>query len=161
MRRILRYYIKRRNESDSQDLFNKIGPVERLHLKYDKAGRSDGVAFVTYTSIDDAKEAIRKYNGANAAGQPITVSLDIEAARRPASAPVGRGPRSGPRGPSRGGRFTEGARMESGRGGGGGGGRPSRQPKRTQEDLDKELDDFMSGPPPAAENGTGEEMAVD
>ena len=131
-------------------------------MKYDKAGRSDGVAFVTYTSIDDANEAIRKYNGANAAGQPITVSLDIEAPRRPASVPGARGPRTGPRGLGSGSRFTGGARMDSGRDGRGGGGeRPHRQPRRTQEDLDKELDDFMSGPPPAAENGTGEEMAVD
>jgi len=137
-------------------------------LKYDKAGRSDGVAFVTYTSIEDANEAIRKYNGANAAGQPITVTLDVEAPRRPASSPVIRGPRvgggGGSRGFTRGPRFGGGARMDTGRGGrgGGGGDRNPRQPRRTQEDLDKELDDFMSGPPPAAENGTGgEEMAVD
>jgi THO complex subunit 4 len=144
-------------------------------LKYDKAGRSDGVAFVTYTSIEDANEAIRKYNGANAAGQPITVTLDVEAPRRPASSPVIRGPRvgGGSRGFPRGPRFGGGARMDTGRGGRGGGGggggggvgggdRNPRQPRRTQEDLDKELDDFMSGPPPAAENGTGgEEMAVD
>ena len=137
-------------------------------MKYDKAGRSDGVAFVTYTSIEDANEAIRKYNGANAAGQPITVTLDVEAPRRPASSPVIRGPRvgggGGSRGFTRGPRFGGGARMDTGRGGrgGGGGDRNPRQPRRTQEDLDKELDDFMSGPPPAAENGTGgEEMAVD
>ena len=137
-------------------------------MKYDKAGRSDGVAFVTYTSIEDANEAIRKYNGANAAGQPITVTLDVETPRRPASSPVVRGPRvgggGGSRGFTRGSRFGGGARMDTGRGGrgGGGGDRNPRQPRRTQEDLDKELDDFMSGPPPAAENGTGsEEMAVD
>ena len=138
-----------------------IGPVERLHLKYDKAGRSDGVAFVTYTSIDDAKEAIRKYNGANAAGQPITVSLDTEAPRHRPSAPGAHAPRRGPRGFSRGPRFGRGARMDGGRGGRSGAERPPRQPRRTQEDLDKELDDFMSGPPPAAQNGSGEEMAVD
>ena len=35
------------------------------------------------------------------------------------------------------------------------------QPKRTTEDLDKELDDFMNAPAPD-ENGNGaEEMAVD
>ena len=135
-------------------------------MLYDKAGRSDGVAFVTYTSLEDANEAIRKYNGANAAGQPITVTLDVEAPRRPASTQVTRGPRLGGRGGSRGftrgARFSSGARMDTGRSGTGGGGeRPPRQPRRTQEDLDKELDDFMSGPPPAAENGTGEEMAVD
>jgi THO complex subunit 4 len=39
-------------------------------MKYDKLGRSDGVAYVTYGSMEHAHEAIRKYNGANAAGIP-------------------------------------------------------------------------------------------
>ena len=124
---------------------------------YDKMGRSDGVAFVTYSSIDDANEAIRKYNGANAAGQPITVTLDNETSRRPA----GGGGRSRGRGFTRGQqrptRMPGGVRMDAG---GRGRGRGERQPRATQEDLDKELDDFMSAHPPG-ENGNGEEMAVD
>ena len=139
-------------------------------MKYDKAGRSDGVAYVTYTTLSDANEAIRKFNGANAAGQPINVTLDSEVA--PRRQPIG--PRTGAgRGFRRGGPRPIGGRMASGgmgRGGprGLGGERRERQPQRTQEDLDKELDAFMSGPPPAAENGattevTGndEEMALD
>lgn len=35
---------------------------------YDRAGRSEGVAFVTYESHQDAKNAIREFDGANAAG---------------------------------------------------------------------------------------------
>ena len=135
-------------------------------------GRSDGVAFVTYASLSDANEAIRKFNGANAAGQPITVTLDAEATpRRPVPTnPRPRGargfPRSGPR-PMGGGRMAAGG---GGRGGPprGPGERRERQPRRTQEDLDKELEDFMSGPPPAengnndgAEAGNGDEMALD
>src|SRR5947207_7832111 len=112
-------------------------------------GRSDGVAFVTYTSLGDANEAIRKYNGANAAGQPITVALDADVPRRP----IGSGNRSRGRGFTRGpSRMATAPRMASGRG--------ERRPRRTQEDLDRELDDFMSAPPPG-ENGNGEEMAVD
>jgi THO complex subunit 4 len=113
-------------------------------------GRSDGVAFVTYTSLDDANEAIRKYDGANAAGQPITVTLDTETPRRP----IGSGNRSRGRGFTRG-PSRMGPRMGSGRGE-----RGERRPQRTQEDLDKELDDFMSAPPPTG-NGNGEEMAID
>lgn len=132
-----------------QDLFSKIGPVQSLRLKYDKMGRSDGVAFVTYTSLDDANEAIRKYNGANAAGQPISVAHDTETPRRP----IGSGNRSRGRGFTRGpSRTASGPRV--------GGGRSERRPRRTQEELDKELDDFMSAPPPAG-NGNAEEMAVD
>jgi THO complex subunit 4 len=136
-------------------------------------GRSDGVAYVTYTSISDANEAIRKFNGANAAGttprnvvmsgQPITVTLDVEVpARR--SGPIDSRPR-GPRGPRNGPRG--GGRLEGGRGGPRGGSREGgrgKQTPRSQEDLDKELDDFMNGPPPG-ENGNGtfpdEEMALD
>ena len=128
-------------------------------------GRSDGVAFVTYASIADANEAVQKFNGANAAGQPITVTLDTEGPPRRESRPR----------PDRG--FARGGPRFGGRMGGGGRGGPRSGPSerrerrgpRTQEDLDKELDEFMSGPPPAAENGNGaetteaggDEMAVD
>jgi THO complex subunit 4 len=54
-----------------QDLFNRIGPVVKLDLLYDKAGRSNGIAYVTYESAADAKEAIKEFDGANANGQPI------------------------------------------------------------------------------------------
>ncbi|KAK1832893.1 hypothetical protein QBC39DRAFT_304093 [Podospora conica] len=62
-------------QEDLEGLFEKIGPVVSLEMKYDRAGRSEGTAFVTYESHLDAKEAIREFNGANAAGQPIRLSL--------------------------------------------------------------------------------------
>ncbi|KAK1769663.1 hypothetical protein QBC33DRAFT_531543 [Phialemonium atrogriseum] len=62
-------------EDDLDGLFNKIGPVERLELRYDRAGRSEGTAFVTYESNQDALRAIREYDGANAAGQPIRLTM--------------------------------------------------------------------------------------
>ena len=51
-----------------QGLFERIGPIRDLKLMYDRAGRSGGTAFVTYESYQDAKEAIREFDGANAAG---------------------------------------------------------------------------------------------
>jgi THO complex subunit 4 len=42
--------------------------VLKVDIRYDRAGRSDGVAFVTYESTDDARAAIRDYDGANANG---------------------------------------------------------------------------------------------
>lgn len=39
-----------------------------MKLTYDRAGRSDGVAYVTYEDAQDAKRAIREYDGANAKG---------------------------------------------------------------------------------------------
>lgn len=55
-----------------QDLFNRIGPVLKLSLTYDRAGRSEGIAYVTYESPQDAKKAIREFDGANAKGR-ITI----------------------------------------------------------------------------------------
>ncbi|KAJ9129535.1 RNA-binding domain-containing protein [Coniochaeta hoffmannii] len=62
-------------EEDLDGLFKRIGPIRDLKLMYDRAGRSEGTAFVTYESYQDAKEAIREFDGANAAGQPIHLTL--------------------------------------------------------------------------------------
>ncbi|WYZ34752.1 hypothetical protein EsH8_I_001028 [Colletotrichum jinshuiense] len=60
---------------DLEELFNRIGPVVKLDLKYDRAGRSEGIAFVTMQSREDALEAIKEFDGANANGQPIRLSI--------------------------------------------------------------------------------------
>ncbi|OAX82463.1 hypothetical protein ACJ72_03181 [Emergomyces africanus] len=62
-------------EDDLEDLFTRIGPISALSLLYDRAGRSEGVAFVTYKRLVDAQTAIREFDGANAKGQPITLTL--------------------------------------------------------------------------------------
>ena len=58
-----------------QDLFERIAPVTDLAMKYDRAGRSEGTAFVTYAHVADARTAIREFDGANAKGQPIRLTL--------------------------------------------------------------------------------------
>ncbi|ODH13467.1 hypothetical protein ACO22_07227 [Paracoccidioides brasiliensis] len=62
-------------EDDLEDLFTRIGPISALSLLYDRAGRSEGVAFVTYKRLVDAQTAIREFDGANAKGQPINLTL--------------------------------------------------------------------------------------
>ncbi|ETI23010.1 hypothetical protein G647_04806 [Cladophialophora carrionii CBS 160.54] len=62
-------------EDDIWDLFQRIAPVQDAKLRYDRAGRSEGVAFVTYEHVADARAAIREFDGANAKGQPIKLSL--------------------------------------------------------------------------------------
>jgi len=42
---------------------------------YDRAGRSNGTAFVVYPYVADARSAIREFDGANAKGQPIRLEL--------------------------------------------------------------------------------------
>jgi RNA recognition motif-containing protein len=68
------YWLGRRSQK-LQDLFNRIGPVLKLDLLYDRSGRSDGVAYVTYESHYDAKKAIREFDGANAKGMFISPGI--------------------------------------------------------------------------------------
>lgn len=46
-----------------------------MSLGFDRAGRSSGTAFVSYASISSANRAIREFDGANANGQPIRLTL--------------------------------------------------------------------------------------
>ncbi|EFY98599.2 RNA binding protein [Metarhizium robertsii ARSEF 23] len=62
-------------EEDLDELFARIGRVSKLNLRYDRAGRSEGVAYVTYEQREDAEEAIKQFDGANANGQPIRLTL--------------------------------------------------------------------------------------
>ncbi|KAK0729178.1 hypothetical protein B0T21DRAFT_370506 [Apiosordaria backusii] len=189
-------------QEELEGLFSSIGPLVKLEMKYDRAGRSEGTAFVTYQSSHDASQAIKEFDGANAAGQPIRLTLmptgpkrnpfdtainprplaeritvpggrsrslsphrqsDEEAARkgidryRPGASrsrsPMpprrrdgggggGGGRRQGGGGRREGGRRGEGGRGESGRGGGE---KSERRPKKTQEELDAEMDDYFGG----------------
>ncbi|KAL6924943.1 hypothetical protein FSST1_002217 [Fusarium sambucinum] len=62
-------------DDDLSELFQRIGPVSRLQLRYDRAGRSEGTAYVTYERREDAEEAVKQFDGANANGQPIQLTL--------------------------------------------------------------------------------------
>jgi THO complex subunit 4 len=54
-------------------------------MQYDRAGRSEGTAFVTYAHVADARTAIREFDGANAKGQPIRLTLLPLGPRAPAA----------------------------------------------------------------------------
>ncbi|KAL2813250.1 hypothetical protein BJX63DRAFT_227013 [Aspergillus granulosus] len=69
-------------ENDLDELFRRIGPVSNVSLVYDRAGRSEGVAYITYNRYSDAKAAIAEFDGANAKGQPIRISIASSAPRR-------------------------------------------------------------------------------
>ncbi|KAL8943408.1 MAG: hypothetical protein Q9211_000997 [Gyalolechia sp. 1 TL-2023] len=62
-------------EEDLEGLFTRIGPINSLALRFDRAGRSSGTAYVTYQHLSDARLAIREFDGANAHGQPIHLTL--------------------------------------------------------------------------------------
>lgn len=72
-----------------QSLFNRIAPTLSVQLKYDRAGRSEGIAYVTYERERDARRAIDEFDGANAHGQPIQLSI-ISAASSASNPNAGR-----------------------------------------------------------------------
>ncbi|KAH0558828.1 hypothetical protein GP486_004534 [Trichoglossum hirsutum] len=185
-------------KDDLEDLFSRKGPVLKVDIRYDRAGRSDGVAFVTYESIDDATAAIHDYDGANANGQPIRLTLmsnsvstarprnPFDTAQKPSRSLFDRitepPPRSRSRSPDRSSsirhsdvskpppghidRYIPGQRTRSPlparRGGSSTGGRrpgarreerergsgrmgKDGRPRKTQEELDAEMEDYFGG----------------
>ncbi|CAP98912.1 Pc22g16240 [Penicillium rubens Wisconsin 54-1255] len=184
-------------ETDLEDLFGRIGPVSELTVSYDRAGRSEGVAFVTYARLKDAHTSIQEYDGANAKGQPIRLSLvggrrdrnPLDSAQRPRSSLLdriqrprddrsmspednadGRRRRGGGRphrsdvtkpAPDNIDRYVPGQRSHQrspNRRGGGRRGRDNRsqqtdgsnrrsnaRPRKTQEELDQEMEDYWGG----------------
>ncbi|KAJ5966401.1 hypothetical protein N7481_013115 [Penicillium waksmanii] len=185
-------------ESDLEDLFGKIGPVSTLTLAYDRAGRSEGVAYITYAHLKDAHTSIQEFDGANAKGQPIRLSLipgrrggdrggdrsggsslfdrverparnarslsptsdnEGDRSRRRRGGPA-RARRSDVTGPAPDGidRYVPGQRSSNQRGearrGGrdnkprnaeNGGRRSNARPRKTQEELDQEMEDYWGG----------------
>ncbi|KKA16309.1 RNA binding protein [Rasamsonia emersonii CBS 393.64] len=196
-------------EDDLEDLFTRIGPVTRVSIVYDRAGRSEGIAYVTYKYIEDARTAIREFDGANAKGQPIRITLvssgrggrnpfdniekpkgslfdRIERPRdRRSLSPESdsdRGRRRGKYGPRRSDvskpppdhidRYVPGQRSPVRRGRRGerreakrrtdSKGRPlvNGRPRKTQEELDQEMDDYWENANVGASNNTEKEAAA-
>ena len=48
---------------DTQILFEDIGAMKRCGIKWDKLGKSTGMADVEYEHPEDAAKAIREYHG--------------------------------------------------------------------------------------------------
>src|SRR2546421_4158502 len=62
-------------ETDLQDMFAGVGPVQEVTLMQDKfTGKSRGFAFVTMTTEADAQKAITDFNGKTVEGRPLTVN---------------------------------------------------------------------------------------
>ena len=141
-----------------------------MQLLYDRQDRSRGIAYVTYKDVRDAEDAIRDFDGANANGQPIRLQL-LPTPSAPA-APGGRrrNPFDYAERPSRSlferieGRRSAGQRREGERGGrqrndADGHVLVQGRPRKTQQELDAEMEDYFGGGDgandTAAVNGTG------
>src|ERR1044072_8592751 len=103
-------------ETDLQDMFAGVGPVQEVTLMQDKfTGKSRGFAFVTMTSEGDAQKANTEFNGKTVEGRPLTVNEARPREPRPPGGGRGGGYGGGGGGYGGGG--------YGGGGGGGGGGR--------------------------------------
>jgi THO complex subunit 4 len=160
----------------SKAIFGKIGTLVREpFIRYDRSGRSSGVAIITFETPAEAKLAKRQLDGVLAKGQPIAIQFDQTAPRRASAPPssllsrIQKPPllnrldkahseakkslmQSKKLGPVRG--------RGRGRGSGAGRGRGANAPPKSAAELDSEIDAFMavdsaSGTPAAksAENG--------
>ncbi|KAI0033057.1 hypothetical protein K488DRAFT_48543, partial [Vararia minispora EC-137] len=78
---------------DLASVFGQIGTLVREpHIRYDKSGRSTGVAIVTLETPAEATRAKNQFHGQLAKGQPMTIDYFREAPRRRNSDPVGGSP---------------------------------------------------------------------
>ncbi|KAL5720661.1 hypothetical protein ACHQM5_013307 [Ranunculus cassubicifolius] len=62
--------------SQLTEIFSEAGRVASVEIVYDRVtDRSRGFAFVTMQSVDEAKEAIRMYSGAQVGGRSVKVNF--------------------------------------------------------------------------------------
>ena len=116
-------------QTQLQELLGGVGEIKDVYLPADRVtGRPRGFAFVEFSTEEEAKEAIEKFNDHELGGRRLRVN---EAEDRPRRAPGG--PRPGGFQPSYGNDFG------SGGGGGGGGanapGRPPGRPKGSRRGM--------------------------
>lgn len=64
------------SENDLKTLFEEVGDVSKVKIKYDKAGRSDGEATVVFNSKSAAQKAIDKFNGVDLDGMEMHIKMD-------------------------------------------------------------------------------------
>ncbi|KAI7577607.1 hypothetical protein KC316_g10233, partial [Hortaea werneckii] len=62
-------------EDDLRGLFERKGPLLSVKLVYDRMDRSTGMAYVTYADYRDARDAVEDYDGQNANGLPIKITV--------------------------------------------------------------------------------------
>jgi len=127
--------------SQYQELFSTmIGPVRQVNLNFDQSGRSKGTASVVFARKNDAVRSVDKLRNITLDGREMKIEIVVAPNVGPITQRIGGINESRPST-----RGTGGARGTPTRGGRGGrGGRRSdNRPKKTQEELDAEMSEYM------------------
>ncbi|KAI1786716.1 RNA-binding domain-containing protein [Ganoderma leucocontextum] len=151
---------------DLSQIFGQIGTLVREpQIRYDRSGRSSGVAIVTFETSAEATRAKKQFDGILAKNQPMSIAYDTapppgRSMRRTATAPpslinrIEKPPllerlsktteaKSKSASPSQGGVGPVRTKPRGGPAGGRAPARKEREKPKTAEELDKELDAFM------------------
>ncbi|EPZ31994.1 RNA-binding domain-containing protein [Rozella allomycis CSF55] len=119
------------SEAELRDIFERTGPINRIKIDYDSAGRSNGSAEVHYKFKDDSYKAVTSFNNMTLAG------LNIRVAAIKKEIPQRNNFRDNHRGFKRD-RYARGPRY-SGRKD-----ENDRKPPKSAEELDADMEAYMS-----------------
>jgi len=109
-------------QGDMRELFGSLGKLKHVALHYDKNGRSQGSCEIIFERKGDALNAYNQYNGVPLDGRPMTLELMGE------PAPIQNEPRE------RKSNFNNNNKDKA----------DEAKPEKTAEDLDKELDAYLT-----------------
>ncbi|KAF9969311.1 hypothetical protein BGZ73_008383 [Actinomortierella ambigua] len=119
---------------------SRVGPLKKCTLNYDQNGKSTGTALVHFTRVGDATVAYQRFNGVPLDGKPMKIEiLSAPVAPAPVPAPAPQQQQA----PRNAGHQQRGGRGGPRRGGRGGRSNNPREPKKTADQLDAEMNDYM------------------
>eukprot|EP01026_Neomeris_dumetosa_P061100 TRINITY_DN57657_c0_g1_i3.p1 TRINITY_DN57657_c0_g1~~TRINITY_DN57657_c0_g1_i3.p1 ORF type:complete len:270 (-),score=27.40 TRINITY_DN57657_c0_g1_i3:129-902(-) len=63
------------SNEDVSELFSRIGPLRKFGVKFDRSGRSEGIAEVEFVNFADAQRAMKQYDGVMLDGKRMNIEV--------------------------------------------------------------------------------------